>query len=130
MVSQMLTPKCAHRNELSPALLVVPRNEATLSSVLPNRKTRAGRPPGVHHLKIRPRFRSDPFEQIEDQRFDRIRRRRLSGSDLRVHVRMIYTSDRRLYFSPSTLPLASRRIASFKRLSFVSSRLADSIQAK
>src|SRR5207249_6615703 len=34
------------------------------------------------------------------------------------------------YFSPSTLPLARRRIASFRRLSFVSSRLADSIQAK
>ena len=34
------------------------------------------------------------------------------------------------YFNPSTLPLARRRIASFKRLSFVSSRLADSIQAR
>jgi hypothetical protein len=35
-----------------------------------------------------------------------------------------------LYFNPSTLPLARRRIASFNRLSFVSSRLADSIQAR
>src|SRR5439155_23182627 len=33
------------------------------------------------------------------------------------------------YLSPSTLPPARRRIASFKRLSFVSSRLAVSIQA-
>jgi len=33
------------------------------------------------------------------------------------------------YFSPSTFPLDSRRIASARRLSFVSSRLADSIQA-
>jgi hypothetical protein len=33
------------------------------------------------------------------------------------------------YFSPSTLPPARRRIASFRRLSFVSSRLAVSIQA-
>jgi hypothetical protein len=34
------------------------------------------------------------------------------------------------HFSPGTFPLARRRIASFRRLSFVSSRLADSIHAK
>src|SRR5688572_13302682 len=33
------------------------------------------------------------------------------------------------YFNPSTLPLVRRRMASCKRLSFVSSRLAESIQA-
>jgi hypothetical protein len=35
-----------------------------------------------------------------------------------------------VYFNPSTLPADSRRIASFNRLRLVSSRLADSIQAK
>jgi hypothetical protein len=35
-----------------------------------------------------------------------------------------------LYFSSRTLPPRRRRSASFKRLSFVSSRLADSIQPR
>jgi hypothetical protein len=77
MLSEMLTPKAGHRDELSEALLIMPPYEATLSSVLPNRKTWAGGSPCVHHFRIRPRSGSDPFEQIEDQGFYRIRQRGL-----------------------------------------------------
>ena len=86
MLSEMLTPKDGHRDELSEALLIMPRYEATLSGVLPNRKTRAGGPPCVHHFRIRPRSGSDPFEQIEYQGFYRIRQRGLSSSDLSAQV--------------------------------------------
>src|SRR2546422_10317092 len=86
MLSEMLTPKDGHRDELSEALLIMPRYEATLSGVLPNRKTRAGGPPCIHHFTIRPRSGSDPFEQIEYQGFYRIRQRGLSSSDLSAQV--------------------------------------------
>ena len=69
MLSEMLTPKGGHRDELSEVLLVVPQYETTLSSVLPNRKTGTGGSPGIHHFRIRPRSGSDPFEQIEYQSF-------------------------------------------------------------
>jgi hypothetical protein len=77
MLSEMFTPKEGHRNELSAALLIMPPYEATLSSVLPNRKTGARGPPCVHHFRIRPRSGSDPFEQIEYKGFYRIRQRGL-----------------------------------------------------
>lgn len=54
------------------------RYESTLIGVLPDWKTGAGSPPCVHYLRIRPRFGSDPFEQIENQGFYRIRQRSLS----------------------------------------------------
>ena len=86
MLSEMLTPKDCHRDELSEALLTMPTYEATLSSVLPHRKTGAGGSPCVHHFRIRPGPGSDPFEQIEYQGFYRIRQYGLSSSDLSAQV--------------------------------------------
>ena len=86
MRSEMLPPKDGHRDELSEALFIMPPYEATLSSVLPNRKTGAGGSPCVHHFRIRPRSGSDPFEQIEYQCFYRIRQYGLSSSDLSARV--------------------------------------------
>jgi len=80
ILSEVLTPKDGHRDELSEALLIMPLYEATLSSVLPNRKTGAGGSPCVHHFRIRLRSGSDPFEQIEYQGFYRIRQRGLSST--------------------------------------------------
>ena len=78
MLSEMFTAKDGYRDELAEPLLIMPRYEATLSSVLPNRKTGAGGSPCVHHFRIRPRSGSDPFEQIEYQGFYCIRQRGLS----------------------------------------------------
>ena len=86
MLREMLTPKGGYGDQFSKALLIMPLYEATLSSVFPNRKTRAGRSPCVHHFRIRPRSGSDPFEQIEYQGFYRIRQRGLSSSDLSAQV--------------------------------------------
>jgi hypothetical protein len=86
MPSEMLTPKDGHGDELSEALLIVPLYEPTLSGIFPNRKTGARRSPCVHHFRIRPRSGSDPFEQIEYQRFYRIGQRGLSSSGLSSRV--------------------------------------------
>jgi hypothetical protein len=80
VLGEMLTPKDGHRDELSQALLIIPPYEATVSSVLPNRKAGTGGSPSVHHFRIWPRSGSDPFEQIEYQDFYRIRQRGLSSS--------------------------------------------------
>jgi hypothetical protein len=81
MLGEMLTPKGGHGDELSETLLTMPPYEATLDSVLPNRKTGAGGSPCVHHFRIRPRSASDPFEQIEYQGLYRIRQRGLSSRE-------------------------------------------------
>jgi hypothetical protein len=69
MLSEMLTPERGQRDELSESLLIMPRDEATVSKVLPDRKSGAGGSPCVHQFSIRPRSRVDPFEQIEYQGF-------------------------------------------------------------
>jgi hypothetical protein len=89
MLSEMLAPKRGHRDEHSEAVLVMAPYEATFIGVLPDRKTGAGGPPCVHHLRIRPRFSSDPFEQIEYQSFYRIRQRGLSSGDLLLKFRVV-----------------------------------------
>ena len=81
LLGEMLAPENGHGDDLSQARLMMPRDEATLSSVLPNRKTRAGGSPCVHHFGMRPRAGSDPFEQIEDQDLYRVRQRDPPGSD-------------------------------------------------
>jgi hypothetical protein len=86
MPSEMLTPKDGHGDGLSNAIFMMPLYEATLGSVFPNRKTRAGRSPCVHHFRIRPRSDANPFEQIEYQGFYRIRQRGLSSSDLSAQI--------------------------------------------
>ena len=82
MPREMLTPKGGYGDEFSKALLIMPLYKATVSSVFPNWKTRAGRAPCVHHFRIWPRSGSDPFEQIEYQGFHRIWQRGLSSSNL------------------------------------------------
>jgi len=86
MLGQMLAPKGGHIDEHSEALLVMTPYEATLIGVLPDWKTGAGGSPCIHHLRIRPRLGSDPFEQIEYQGFYRIRQGGLPSDDLRTQV--------------------------------------------
>src|SRR5262245_41203563 len=47
-------------------------DEATFIGLFPNRKSRAGRTPSLDDLSIRPCSGTDPFEEIEDQSFNRI----------------------------------------------------------
>ena len=86
MLSEMLAPKRGHGDADSEAFLVMTPYEATFTGVLPDWKTGTGGPPCVHDLRIRPRFSSDPFEQIEYQGFDRIRQRGLSSGDPSTEV--------------------------------------------
>ena len=75
MLREMFATKAAHGDDLSAALITMALDEATLHGVLPNRKTRAGGSPCVHYVRIRPRSGPDPFEQVEYQRFYRVRSR-------------------------------------------------------
>jgi hypothetical protein len=81
MLGEMLSPEDGQRDDLAETVVMMPPYEAALGSVLPNRKTGAGGSPCGHYLRIRPRFGSDPLEQIEYQGFDRVRQRGLSTSD-------------------------------------------------
>src|SRR5262245_44358103 len=45
-------------------------DEAAVRCVLPDRQPRAGRPPCLERLGVRPAARPDPLEQVEDQAVD------------------------------------------------------------
>lgn len=81
MASKMLAPPGRHRDHLPEALLLVPCDEAEVRSILPHRKAGARGPPCIHHFGVRSGSGSDPFEQVEYQRFDRTRHRGQSISE-------------------------------------------------
>lgn len=64
---KMLYPLSRHRDERSASWLMVMLNEASFVGVFPYRKARARRPPGLDYLGVRPRVRTNPFKQVEDQ---------------------------------------------------------------
>src|SRR5947209_19241915 len=69
---EVLCTQGGYRHHDPGAARAVIREEAALVSVFPDREPGTGRAPGVHDLAVRPGFGTDPFEQIEDQGFDRI----------------------------------------------------------
>ena len=64
---KVLYPLNGHRDESSASWFIVMLDEASFIGVFPYRKARAGRPPGLDNLGVRPRVRTDPFKQVEDQ---------------------------------------------------------------
>ena len=50
--------------------LAMAHDEAGVGGVLPHGQARAGRPPGLHGLGVRPGVRADPLEEVEDQVVD------------------------------------------------------------
>src|SRR5713226_983550 len=63
----VLGPLSGHRDESSASWLMVMLDEASFVGVFPYRQARARRPPGLDYLVVRPRVRTDPFKQVEDQ---------------------------------------------------------------
>ena len=78
MLHQMLAPEGGHGNACSDTLLRAACDEAARVGILPDWKTGARGPPCGHDLGIGPRSGPDPFEEIEYQGVDGIRRGGLS----------------------------------------------------
>lgn len=68
-----------HDDDDAGAVAALRRDEASLVRILPHRETRARRAPGVQDVRVGPRARPDPFEQIEDQRVRRLRHGGFTG---------------------------------------------------
>ncbi|MBI3757273.1 MAG: hypothetical protein HY267_04780 [Deltaproteobacteria bacterium] len=64
---KVLGPLSGHRDQSSASWLMVMLDEASFVGVFPYRQARARRPPGLDYLSVRPRVRTDPFKQVEDQ---------------------------------------------------------------
>jgi hypothetical protein len=59
-----------HRNGLTARRSKLTDKKAAVVGFLPDRKTRAGRSPGVEYLRIRAWIGAHPLEKVEDQVFD------------------------------------------------------------
>ena len=73
-VLELLPTGTGNRNKAVPVRNVT-RHQAPIICLLPYRKTRARRPPGIEHLVVWAGFRSYPLEQVQDERINGLQRR-------------------------------------------------------
>jgi hypothetical protein len=72
MLPQVFRSGGGDRDERAALRCLVACDKASVVGVLPHGQARARRPPRVEHLRVRARFGSDPFEEVENQGIDAV----------------------------------------------------------